>query len=78
MAQSHQCAAVAGAMQRKGLSYAQIATQIGSTEQRVQQLCKGEVHPSQAEFNGLAQVLGLTNAPSDAAHRSVQARSAAR
>ncbi|KIJ16216.1 hypothetical protein PAXINDRAFT_168745 [Paxillus involutus ATCC 200175] len=71
MPPSHQCAAVSGAMQRKGLSYAQLASQIGLTEHRVQQICNGAVHPSQAEFNSLARVLGLTSAPSDSAHRTV-------
>ncbi|KAF9223124.1 hypothetical protein BS17DRAFT_818016 [Gyrodon lividus] len=68
MAPSHECTAVASAMQRKGLSYAQLASQVRSTEQRVQQICTGQVHPTQAEFNSLAQVLGIANAPRHAAH----------
>ncbi|KAF9235477.1 hypothetical protein BU15DRAFT_64832 [Melanogaster broomeanus] len=58
---SHQCSAVSSAMRNKGLSYAQIATQIGSTEQRVQAICGGQAQPSRTEFDSLARVLGISN-----------------
>ncbi|KAH7890470.1 hypothetical protein F5I97DRAFT_1922801 [Phlebopus sp. FC_14] len=88
MAQSAQCSAVSGAMQRQGttdsiehpwcdltrvlihtgLSYAQLASKVGTSEARIQQICSGQVHPTTAEFNSLAQALGISNAPHDAAH----------
>ncbi|KAF8511436.1 hypothetical protein JB92DRAFT_3118022 [Gautieria morchelliformis] len=61
---SGQCSALANAQAAKGMSYAQIAAQIGSTEQQVSNICTGAATPSQAEFNAIAQVLGLTTAPS--------------
>ncbi|TBU45437.1 hypothetical protein BD309DRAFT_956168 [Dichomitus squalens] len=69
MAPNPQCAALAAAKERKGLSYAQIAAQIGKSEQHVIDVCTGATQPTQAEFDALARVLGITSAPPhDSAH----------
>ncbi|KIJ62287.1 hypothetical protein HYDPIDRAFT_94848 [Hydnomerulius pinastri MD-312] len=61
MAPSPQCSAVSSAMQRQGLSYSQLASKVGTSEARVQEICTGTVHPTQNEFNSLAQALGISN-----------------
>ncbi|KAF9813466.1 hypothetical protein IEO21_05573 [Rhodonia placenta] len=69
MAASPQCSALAAAKDKKGLSYAQIASQLGLSEQRVIDICTGAAVPSTGEFNSLASVLDIKSpAPQDAAH----------
>ncbi|KAI0777668.1 hypothetical protein BD413DRAFT_186323 [Trametes elegans] len=69
MAPNPQCAALAAAKDKKGLSYAQIAQQIGKSEQHVIDICTGQSVPTTDEFNALARVLGITEQPPhDAAH----------
>ncbi|KAI0826633.1 hypothetical protein BC628DRAFT_1410230 [Trametes gibbosa] len=69
MAPNPQCAALAAAKDKKGLSYGQIAQAIGKSEQHVIDICTGASTPTTAEFNALAQTLGITTAPPhDAAH----------
>ncbi|OJT07081.1 hypothetical protein TRAPUB_2113 [Trametes pubescens] len=69
MAPNPQCAALAAAKEKKGLSYAQIAQKIGQPEQHVIDVCTGAATPTTAEFNALASALGITSAPPhDAAH----------
>ncbi|KAI9063661.1 hypothetical protein FKP32DRAFT_1676350 [Trametes sanguinea] len=69
MAPNPQCAALAAAKEKKGMSYAQIAQQIGKPEQHVIDICTGAATPTTDEFNALARVLGITSAPPhDAAH----------
>ncbi|KIP09348.1 hypothetical protein PHLGIDRAFT_126367 [Phlebiopsis gigantea 11061_1 CR5-6] len=69
MAPNPQCAALAAAKERKGLSYAAIAEKIGQSEERVVQICTGADHPTPAEFNALASALDIKqSAPHDAAH----------
>ncbi|KAJ7063656.1 hypothetical protein C8F01DRAFT_1251181 [Mycena amicta] len=51
-----------------GLSYGAIASKIGTTEQHVIDLCTGSQRPTTAEFNSLASVLGIANAPATPAH----------
>ncbi|KAK7692005.1 hypothetical protein QCA50_005410 [Cerrena zonata] len=71
MAPNPQCAALAAAKDRKGLSYTQIAQQLGSTEQHVVDICTGATIPTTAEFNSLAKVLDITSsAPHDNAHKT--------
>jgi len=42
---------------------------MGSTEQQVIDICTGKVMPTKEEFNGLAKVLNIKDAPpSDSAH----------
>ncbi|KAJ3965993.1 hypothetical protein EV361DRAFT_770038, partial [Lentinula raphanica] len=55
-----------------GMSYKQIATKVGKPEQHVIDVCTGTVKPTAAEFNALATVLGITDAPPhDSAHATV-------
>ncbi|OCH90203.1 hypothetical protein OBBRIDRAFT_793519 [Obba rivulosa] len=69
MAPNPQCAALAAAKERKGLSYSQIAQQLGSSEQHVIDVCTGKSTPTQAEFDALARVLDIKSAPPhDSAH----------
>ncbi|KAF8628302.1 hypothetical protein AX17_006005 [Amanita inopinata Kibby_2008] len=69
MAPDPQCAAVAAAKDRSGLSYSQIASKIGSTEQHVIDICTGTQRPSAAEFQALAVALGITTPlPHNSAH----------
>ncbi|KIY72286.1 hypothetical protein CYLTODRAFT_55878 [Cylindrobasidium torrendii FP15055 ss-10] len=72
MAPNPQCAALAAAKEKSGLSYAQIATKIGDTEDRVIAICTGSQKPTSSEFNNLAKALGITSeAPHDSAHATV-------
>ncbi|GBE84459.1 hypothetical protein BKA93DRAFT_826373 [Sparassis latifolia] len=69
MAPNPQCTALAAAKDRKGLSYEQIASQLGTSEQHVVDICTGSKHPTTTEFDALARVLGITAPPpSDGAH----------
>ncbi|KAH9950755.1 hypothetical protein B0H21DRAFT_721511 [Amylocystis lapponica] len=69
MAPSPQCKALAAAKDKKGLSYAAIASQLGSSEQHVIDICTGASTPTTTEFNRLAQVLDITSPPpTDSAH----------
>jgi len=66
-----QCAALAAAKQRTGLSYGQIAERVNSTEQRIIDICTGTSVPTQAEFQAITRTLGIQDkAPSDAAHKT--------
>ncbi|KAJ7253365.1 hypothetical protein B0H12DRAFT_1116867 [Mycena haematopus] len=70
MAPNPQCAALAAAKQKKGMSYAAIATEIGTSEQHVIDICTGTQKPTTAEFNALAKALGISSsqAPANSAH----------
>ncbi|KAF9002577.1 hypothetical protein BDQ17DRAFT_1425893 [Cyathus striatus] len=71
MAPDPQCSAVASAKEKSGLSYSQIATKIGTSEQHVIDICTGAKKPTQPEFNALAQALGITAPlPHNASHSS--------
>jgi len=71
MAPNPQCAALAAAKERTGLSYSQIAGKIQSTEQRIIDICTGTVVPTQAEFQAITEVLGIQDAaPNDGAHKT--------
>jgi len=64
------CSAIATAMQKKGLSYAQLASAIGSNEQHVADICSGAVAPTDGEFKALASALGMTDVPHTGVHRT--------
>ncbi|KAL4263375.1 MBF1 family protein [Pleurotus pulmonarius] len=69
MAPNPQCAALAAAKEKTGLSYGQIASQLNKPEQHVIDVCTGKVPPTSAEFDALARVLDIkAPAPHDAAH----------
>ncbi|KZV71078.1 hypothetical protein PENSPDRAFT_650972 [Peniophora sp. CONT] len=71
MAPSPQCAALNAAFQRKGMSYGQIASRLGTNEQHVIDVCTGAKQPTQAEFEGLARVLDITGpVPQSPAHQT--------
>ncbi|PIL27492.1 transcription factor [Ganoderma sinense ZZ0214-1] len=71
MAPNPQCAALAAAKDKKGLSYAQIAEKIGQSEAHVVDVCTGKIQPTQDEFNALARALDITQSPpSDSAHKT--------
>ncbi|OBZ78381.1 hypothetical protein A0H81_01980 [Grifola frondosa] len=64
-----QCSALAAAKEKKGMSYADIASKLGKSEQHVIDVCTGAATPTQDEFNALAAVLGITSAaPHNSAH----------
>ncbi|KAI6008619.1 hypothetical protein EDC04DRAFT_2775797 [Pisolithus marmoratus] len=71
MASSPQCSAVASAMRKQGLNYAGLAAKIGSTPQRVEEICTARVHPTAEEFGKLARALNIAGAPGGSAHRTV-------
>ncbi|KAI0079789.1 hypothetical protein K474DRAFT_1591215 [Panus rudis PR-1116 ss-1] len=69
MAPNPQCAALAAAKEKKGLSYTQIANKIGKPEQRVIDICTGASTPTKDEFDALAAALDITSPPPhDSAH----------
>ncbi|KAI0764980.1 hypothetical protein C8Q74DRAFT_1370861 [Fomes fomentarius] len=69
MAPNPQCAALAAAKEKKGLSYGQIAQQLGKPEAHVIDICTGKSTPTNDEFSALARVLDITSAPPrDASH----------
>ncbi|EKM53228.1 uncharacterized protein PHACADRAFT_259437 [Phanerochaete carnosa HHB-10118-sp] len=69
MAPNPQCAALAAAKEKQGLSYADIAAKIGKPEQHVIDVCTGKVTPTSEEFNSLATALDIKERPPhDAAH----------
>ncbi|KAF9562084.1 hypothetical protein CPC08DRAFT_688188 [Agrocybe pediades] len=61
MAPSPQCAALAAAKEKKGMSYGQIASGMGVSEQRVIDIVTGKDHPTEAEFKKIAGVLGIAD-----------------
>jgi len=61
MAPDPRCAALAAAKLKKGLSYAQIASAVGATEDRVVAICTGSDKATEEEFKSLAQILGITD-----------------
>ncbi|KDR79218.1 hypothetical protein GALMADRAFT_62971 [Galerina marginata CBS 339.88] len=72
MAPDPQCAALAAAKEKKGLSYAQIASGIGKSEQHVIDIVTGKTKPTEAEFNAIASVLGITSSvPHTGVHATV-------
>ncbi|EPT04830.1 hypothetical protein FOMPIDRAFT_1027575 [Fomitopsis schrenkii] len=72
MAPNPQCSALAAAKDKKGLSYTQIAQQIGISEQRVVDICTGAAVPTTGEFNSLASALDIKSPPpADSAHTRV-------
>ncbi|KAI0266364.1 hypothetical protein BC834DRAFT_969404 [Gloeopeniophorella convolvens] len=68
MAPSPQCSALNAAINRQGVTYAQLAQRVGVSEQRVIDVVTGKDVATTTEFNALASALGITNAPHDAAH----------
>ncbi|KAI0001148.1 hypothetical protein BJV77DRAFT_262584 [Russula vinacea] len=56
-----QCTALSNAIARQGVSYAQIAMRVGTTEKRIIDIVSGKERPTQQEFNKLATSLGITN-----------------
>ncbi|TFK67206.1 hypothetical protein BDN72DRAFT_843377 [Pluteus cervinus] len=60
MAADPQCSAVAAAKARSGLSYAQIAEKVGTTEQHVVDICTGTTKPTAQEYSALAKALNIT------------------
>ncbi|TFY75852.1 hypothetical protein EWM64_g8162 [Hericium alpestre] len=69
MAPSPQCSALKAAIEKKGVSYGQLAGQLGTSEQHVVDIVTGTTPATQAEFQGLARALDINNAPPhDAAH----------
>ncbi|KAH8996638.1 hypothetical protein EDB92DRAFT_1840979 [Lactarius akahatsu] len=64
---SGQCAALNNAIAGKGLTYNTLAQRVGSSEQRVADICTGKAKPTTKEFNDLASTLGV-NPPRDAVH----------
>ncbi|KAI0746753.1 hypothetical protein C8Q80DRAFT_1271596 [Daedaleopsis nitida] len=74
MAPNPQCAALAAAKDKKGLSYTEIAQKIGKPEQHVVDVCTGKVTATTDEFNALARALDITSPPPhDAAHATKSA-----
>ncbi|KAL1745939.1 hypothetical protein HDZ31DRAFT_62705 [Schizophyllum fasciatum] len=63
MAPDPQCSALAAAMHKSGLTYAQIAAKINKPEQHVIDVCTGTVKPTEEEFNALATALGIKENP---------------
>ncbi|KAA1472673.1 hypothetical protein DENSPDRAFT_881438 [Dentipellis sp. KUC8613] len=63
MAPSPQCTALAAAINRTGVSYGQLAGQLGTTEQHVIDIVTGKTPATTAEFNSLARALGITDVP---------------
>ncbi|KAF8962144.1 hypothetical protein BDZ97DRAFT_1826567 [Flammula alnicola] len=55
MAPNAQCAALAAAKEKKGLSWGQIASALGQSEQHVIDIVTGQSKPTEAEFNAIAK-----------------------
>jgi len=71
MAPNPQCAALAAAKERTGLSYSQIAQRVGSSEQRIIDICTGVAAPTEAEFQAITVALGIQDkAPNNKAHKT--------
>ncbi|KAJ7491122.1 hypothetical protein FB451DRAFT_1389857 [Mycena latifolia] len=69
MAPNPQCSALAAAKNKSGMSYGDIASRIGRSEQEVINICTGAQKPTAAEFNALATALGIqSSAPAISAH----------
>ncbi|TFK50352.1 hypothetical protein OE88DRAFT_1735924 [Heliocybe sulcata] len=68
MAPDPRCTALRAAKDKKGMSYSEIAKQMGESEQRVIDICTGTATATDKEFNQLAEVLDIKNPPHDAAH----------
>ncbi|KLO07562.1 hypothetical protein SCHPADRAFT_909362 [Schizopora paradoxa] len=62
------CSALANAMKNKGMSYGQLATKLGTTEQHVSDICTGSTRPTDDEFNQLSGALGISNVPHTGVH----------
>jgi len=54
-----QCASLAAAKERAGLSYSQIAERVKTSEQRIIDICTGAAVPTNAEFQAITVVLGV-------------------
>jgi len=72
MAPNPQCAALAAAKSRAGLSYSQIAQKVRTSEQRIIDICTGAAVPTDAEFQAITVALGIqdTKAPNNKAHKT--------
>ncbi|KIK57332.1 hypothetical protein GYMLUDRAFT_246982 [Collybiopsis luxurians FD-317 M1] len=68
MAPDPKCSAVNAALQRSGMTYGQLASRVGVSEQRVITICTGADRPTDSEFNALASALGMANVPHSGAH----------
>ncbi|KAJ6606311.1 hypothetical protein DFH09DRAFT_1299577 [Mycena vulgaris] len=69
MAPNPQCTALATAKDRSGMSYSDIGSKIGKSEQEVINICTGAQKPTTDEFNALARALGIqSSAPPISAH----------
>ncbi|KAJ7651868.1 hypothetical protein B0H17DRAFT_1215124 [Mycena rosella] len=62
MAPDPQCTALAAAKNKSGMSYGDIASRIGKSEQEVINICTGAQKPTTDEFNALAKALNIQNA----------------
>ncbi|KAF5309871.1 hypothetical protein D9619_010365 [Psilocybe cf. subviscida] len=71
MAPDPKCAALAAAMQKKGMTYSSLAAAIGKPEQHVVDVLTGSARPTEAEFNALANALGVTQVPHTGVHATV-------
>ncbi|XP_006456194.1 hypothetical protein AGABI2DRAFT_211033 [Agaricus bisporus var. bisporus H97] len=68
MSPDPKCTAIANALKNSGLSYGQLANQVGVTEQRVIDICTGNAKPTDVEFSSLGKALGLTDVPHTGTH----------
>ncbi|KAI0057166.1 hypothetical protein BV25DRAFT_1453674 [Artomyces pyxidatus] len=69
MPPSPQCTALNAAISRKGVTYGQLAQQMGTSEQHIIDVCTGHVTATTSEFKTLASVLGISDVPPhDPAH----------
>ncbi|KJA21830.1 hypothetical protein HYPSUDRAFT_41709 [Hypholoma sublateritium FD-334 SS-4] len=67
-----QCAALIAAKEKKGLSWAQVASALGQSEAHVLAVVNGTSRPTEAEFNAIAKVLGITSSvPHTGVHATV-------
>ncbi|KAF8884406.1 hypothetical protein CPB84DRAFT_1964966 [Gymnopilus junonius] len=68
MAPDPRCTALAAVMQKQGVTYAQLATKIGTNEKHVTDVLTGSSRPTDAEFKAIATALGLTDVPHTGVH----------
>ncbi|PPQ66917.1 hypothetical protein CVT26_010006 [Gymnopilus dilepis] len=68
MAPDPRCTALSNVMKKQGVTYAQIATKIGSSEQHVIDVLTGSSRPTDAEFKSIASALGLSDVPHTGVH----------
>jgi len=70
MAPDSRCDSINAAMANKGISYAQIADGIFSTEDRVKAILQGTAKATAAEFNAIAAYLGINTSHLPPGHTS--------